>query len=68
MLARYGIRDIFVSGKKWRLVAFIAFFLLGFFGGYRVIFIAIGLTFLIQFFLEGLHRTQLMPIFALIGC
>jgi hypothetical protein len=67
MLARYGIRGIFVSGKKWRLIVFIAFFLLGFLGGFRALFISIGLTFLIQFFLEGLHRTQLLPIFALIG-
>lgn len=67
MLARYGIRGIFVTGKTWRLIAFIAFFLLGFLGGFRVVFILIGSTFLIQFFLEGLHWTQLLPIFALVG-
>jgi O-antigen ligase len=67
MQARYGIRGIFVSGKKWRLIAYIAFLLLGFFGGFRAGLILIGLTFLIQFYLEGLHRTQLLPIFAFIG-
>ena len=67
MLARYGIRGVFVSGKSWRLIAFIAFFLLGFFGGFRIGVIFIGLTFLIQFYLEGLHRTGLLPIFALVG-
>jgi hypothetical protein len=67
MLARYGIRGVFVSGKKWRLIAFIAFFLLGFLGGFRAAIISIGLAFLIQFYLEGLHRTKLLPIFAVIG-
>jgi hypothetical protein len=67
MLARYGIRGVFASGKIWRLVVFIAFFLLGFLGGYRLVFILIGLTFLVQFFLEGLHRTRLLPIFAFVG-
>ena len=67
MLARYGIRGIFLSGKPWRWLAFLFIFLLGLFGGYRVYVISCGLAFGLQFYLEGLHRTRLMAVFLSTG-
>jgi len=67
MLARYGIRGMFLSRKPWRSMIFVCFFVLGLFGGFRGYLISCGLLFAIQFFLEGLHKTRLMPIFTVAG-
>jgi hypothetical protein len=67
LLARYGIRGIFLSGKRWRLAVFILFFSLTLLSGYRSTLVGLGLILVIQFFLEGLHRTKLLPIFAVMG-
>jgi hypothetical protein len=67
MLARYGINGIFRSGKLWRLVAFIGFSTLVFFGGFRGMLLSCVLIFLIQFFIEGMHRTKLLPLFVAAG-
>ena len=66
MLARYGINGIFRAGKPWRMAAFMIIFALSLFGGFRSILLTCALIFLIQFFLEGMHRTQLLPIFAFV--
>lgn len=65
MLAKYGVRGIFISGKPWRLVAFMSFVAIGFLGGFRSLIIGFILTFIVQFFLEGMHRTRLLPTLAL---
>jgi hypothetical protein len=67
MLALYGIRGIFLSGRRRRLILFILFFSLSLMGGYRSTLIGLVLLFAIQFFLEGLHRTKLLPIFIVLG-
>ena len=67
MLARYGIGGIFRSGKPWRVAVFILFIALGFFGGFRGLLLNCALLFSILFFLEGLHRTRLLPLFASAG-
>ncbi|MGP8019979.1 MAG: hypothetical protein ACLPRE_03155 [Limisphaerales bacterium] len=67
MMARYGIRGMFLSRKPWRWVIFSCFFVLGLFGGFRGYVISCGLLFAIQFLLEGLHKTRLMPIFTVAG-
>jgi len=67
MLARYGIRGIFLAGKPWRLFVLALFFVAVFFGGFRSFVFFCVVLFLIQFFLERLHRTHLLPIFALVG-
>jgi hypothetical protein len=67
MMARYGIRGIFNLDKPWRLILFFLFSGVGLLGGYRGVFILMGGTFVFQFFLEGLHRTKLLPIFAFFG-
>ena len=67
MLATYGIRGIFLSGKPWRWVVFSlapAYLLLG---GYRGYVMFIALMFALQFYLEGLHRTKLLLRFTALG-
>ena len=70
MLARYGLRGIFLSGTMWRPVVFcLAFILIGL-GGFRSAILGAAITFLLLFFLEGMHRTRVLPfavIFALAG-
>ncbi|MGD0252778.1 MAG: O-antigen ligase family protein [Verrucomicrobiota bacterium] len=67
LMARYGIRGIFLSGKLWRLVIFTLSLLLVFLGGFRGALITVVFIFSVQFYLEGLHRTRLLPIFAWVG-
>jgi hypothetical protein len=70
MLARYGIRGIFLSGRPLRFLTFSFFFVFGLLGGFRGYILGCGLVFAFQFFLEGLHRTKLMAIltsFAIVG-
>jgi hypothetical protein len=67
MIARYGPRGIFLSGKPWRWIAFTGFFIAIFFGGFRSHLLLCGLTFAVQFFMERMHRTNLMPVFVFCG-
>jgi hypothetical protein len=67
MLARYGIRGIFLSGKPWRAVLLLVLFVLVFLGGFRTALFLFAATFIIKFFMEGLHRTPLLLVFGLIG-
>ena len=67
MLARYGINGIFRAGRPWRLVVFVLFTTVSLFGGFRSMLLNLALLFLIQFFLEGLHRTRMLPILAFAG-
>ncbi len=67
MLARYGPKGIFLSGRLWRLVVFGLFTVLIFFGGFRSIIILCGFVFLVQCYLERLHHTKMFPFFILIG-
>lgn len=67
MLAYYGIRGIFLASKPWRWIVFGLVSLAGLMGGFRYFAGGLALVFLIQFFLEGLHRTKLLPIFGMLG-
>ena len=62
MMARYGIRGIFLSGRPSRAFVFLFFFTLGLYGGFRGYILGCGLIFAFQFFLEGLHRTKMMAV------
>ena len=53
MMARYGIRGIFVSGKPWRLAVFFLGISMIFLGGYRAALLTVVFIFVVQFFLEG---------------
>lgn len=67
MMARYGLRGIFLSGKFWRLALFLLVVPASLLGGFRSTMLAIVMIFALQFYLEGLHRTKLLPAFALLG-
>ncbi|HEU6447625.1 MAG TPA: O-antigen ligase family protein [Verrucomicrobiae bacterium] len=67
MLAIYGIRGIFLSGKPWRLCVFALFVMMVPISGFRSQIIFCGMLFGLQFFMEGMHRTKLLPIFAFVG-
>ncbi len=67
LLSRYGTRGIFLSGRPWRILLFGLFFVSIFFGGFRSLIILCGMTFFIQFFMEGMHRTKIMPVFIFAG-
>jgi hypothetical protein len=61
MFLRYGIRGLLDLTKPWRLCLFFGIFGLGFAGGFRSTFALIVLSFAIQFWMEGLHRTRFLP-------
>jgi hypothetical protein len=63
MLAKYGVRGLFASGRPLRAVCFLFFCAAGFLGGFRSLIISFILVFSLQFLLEGMHRTRLMPAF-----
>jgi hypothetical protein len=67
MLAIYGIRGIFLSGKPWRLLLLAFFFLSILFGGFRSTLIFCLMIFAIQFSLERMHQTKLFPVFIFCG-
>ena len=67
LLARYGLRGIFLERKLWRPIVFFAFMALSLLGGFRNIFGYYGLMMILMFFLERLHRTRLMPALLLLG-
>lgn len=53
--------------QPWRLLAFLAVVFLCLMGGYRSYAIIIGLVLLGLFYLEGLVRTKMMPVFVLLA-
>ncbi len=67
LMARYGIRGIFLSGKIWRPLVFFLSFSLIFLGGFRFLLFLGAAIFIVQFFAEGLHRTRMLPVFAWVG-
>jgi hypothetical protein len=67
MQARYGIRGIFLSGKPWRWMILLIVSGYGLLSGFRSGILTIALVFVLQFFIEGLHRTKLLIIFAFAG-
>jgi hypothetical protein len=67
MLARYGFRGIFLSGKSWRWIFLMLAVAFGLLGGYRTEPLTLATISAIQFFLEKLHRTKLLWIFLSLG-
>jgi hypothetical protein len=66
VLALYGIRGILDTSKPWRGVLFALAAAACLMSGFRSILILFALTFAAVFYLEGLHRTKLLP--AMLGC
>lgn len=67
MLARHGVRGLMLSGKPWRFVIFVLCSGIGLLGGFRSTLLFMLLCFGLQFYLEGLHRTKLLPVLAISG-
>jgi len=67
LLAWYGLRGIFLSVKWWRAGIFLVLFPLSLLGGFRNTLFNFAVVLILMFFLEGLHRTPLLPCFLLAG-
>jgi len=68
MLARFGMRGIFTGPKVWwRTPVFLSMLALTMLGGFRNVIFNFVLTCLLMFFMEGLHRTKLLPVFVMVG-
>jgi hypothetical protein len=65
MLMRYGLRGIFLSNSLWRPAAFLLMFPFTMLGGFRNILIGALFIYAILFFLDGLHRSRLLPMILL---
>ncbi|HEY5041635.1 MAG TPA: O-antigen ligase family protein [Verrucomicrobiae bacterium] len=67
MLAKFGLRGIFLGGRLWRPVLFAILLVLTMLGGFRLVFIGVVMVLTMLFFLEGLHRTRLLLVFVMGG-
>jgi len=67
LMARYGLRGIFLSNKLWRPVLFVMGTMMIFVGGFRLAIIEYLAIFGLLFFLEGLHRTRALLVFLFAG-
>jgi hypothetical protein len=63
----FRLRGGFGLNHPWRLVVFLTMIWITLMGGYRSVAIILALTFLFQFYFEGLFRTQLLPVLVLAG-
>lgn len=60
MLARYGLRGIFELRHFWRITLTLSALFLGLYSGFRSVLVMVFLIFIVQFWLEGLHKTRWM--------
>ena len=67
MLACYGVRGIFASGRLWRPFVFAVFSVLLLAGGFRSTVLLCGGLFVLQCYLERLHQTRVFPAFIFAG-
>jgi O-antigen ligase len=67
MLAKYGIRGILTFQHPFRFGLWLLTIVLSLLGGFRSILVLYVVLFWVQFYLEGLFRTRLFPLLALIG-
>jgi hypothetical protein len=67
LLANFGIRELFSLRRPFWLALFVVSMGASLLGGFRSALIALGLAFTLQFYLEGLHRSKLLPAFFLCG-
>lgn len=67
MLARYGLRGIFLHHHPGRALIFVAAFLMTMLGGYRNTFAGTLLTMGLMFYFDRLYRTRLMPVMVLVS-
>jgi hypothetical protein len=67
MLAKYGMRGIFMSGRPARPALMGVLLMLTMLGGFRTTLINFMTVMTVLFFIEGLQRTRLVMIFAFAG-
>jgi hypothetical protein len=67
LLLRFGIRGILDWTKPWRFITFALVVVLSLFSGFRSVTVMYFSVFVLQFFLEGLHRTRLLPLILVSG-
>jgi hypothetical protein len=67
LLMRYGVKGILDTFRPWRLVLAITTIAISTMGGFRSILALCALMFAFQFFIEGLHRTRILPTLLIIG-
>lgn len=67
LLARYGLRGVLDPSRPVPCLLFILSAVGCVFSGYRSVLILFLLIFAIMFWLEGLHRTRLLPLLAGVG-
>lgn len=53
--------------QPWRILLFLAMIWISLMGGYRSTAVTLGLAFLFHFYLEGMFRSHLLPVFTLCG-
>ena len=63
----FQFRNGFVVNQPWRFMIFLGVFVVSLMGGYRSIPLTMGLLLLIQFYLEGLFRSRLVPVLIVVG-
>lgn len=66
-LMRYGIQGLLDLRRPWRLAFALALAFVSMLGGFRSTFVLYALVLLVQFRLEGLHRTRLLPLLLILG-
>lgn len=67
LLARYGMKGMLNSDKRWRPILFVCLIAACMLGGYRSMLITILLLCGILFYQEGLMRSRLLPMMILTG-
>jgi len=67
ILTRWGIRRMFEWNKPWRWLLLIAVMVAGLFSGYRSLVGFLFALFFIQFLIEGLWKTHLLPAMILLA-
>jgi O-Antigen ligase len=65
MLARYGVQGIIHPRRVGRFLLFLLSFAGGVYGGFRSQLMMVALTFILLFWMEGLYRSRLLPLFVL---
>jgi hypothetical protein len=67
LVVRYGLRGIFSAQHPLRLLLFCSMMAMTMLGGFRIVLISYIMILTMLFFLEGLHRTRMVLVFAMIG-
>lgn len=67
MMARYGLRGMFMHHHPGRALIFVTAFLLMMLGGFRNLFGGTVLTLGLMFYFDRLYRTRLLPVLLLAG-